>query len=56
MIRLIAWVWAVVIAFRLGGVTIGVIAAAIAWVFSWSDRENAFGFAPFRVRIDFKRS
>jgi hypothetical protein len=54
--RLGAWLIAVGVAYYFGGLGVAIIAAVLAWSLSWSDRENAFGFAPFVVRIAFTRA
>ena len=53
LIRLIAWLGAVLLAFRFVGPLAGTFTAAVAWVFSYEDRANAFGFAPFKVQVMF---
>lgn len=54
-LRLAGWVLAVLVVHGFFGVKAAIPAALIAFVLSWDDRENVFGFSPFRVRIQFKR-
>jgi hypothetical protein len=53
-IRLVGWMVPVVLAYHFGGVTVGVIATAVAFLFFREHQNSVASFAPFLVAIRFK--